>query len=91
MVLKIAAVTIFLPCIFGTQRNEGNFPEVYFFIQAADTKTDFDQSKASLRLEKVNRVSSLGISVKIKNGQKMPSVGGQFGATGLKCQKKNSA
>ena len=36
-----------------------------------------------LMLEKVNRVSSLGISVKIQNCQKMPSVG----ATGLKCQK----
>ena len=34
-------------------------------------------------LEKVNRVSSLGISDKIQNWQKMPS----FGATGLKRKK----
>ena len=32
-------------------------------------------------LEKVNRVSSLGMFVKIQNVQKMPS----FGTTGLKC------
>ena len=35
-------------------------------------------------VDKVNRVSSLSISVKIQNCQKMPSVG----ATGLKCQNK---
>ena len=34
-------------------------------------------------VDKVNRVSSLSISVKIQNCQKMPSVG----STGLKCQK----
>ena len=37
-----------------------------------------------LWVEKVYRVSSFGISVKIQNLQKMPG----FGATGLKCKKK---